>query len=76
MSVSVPILPFQYARQDTTMEVVDLMAHPLASIMGFILYIIGGFRPYGPPSCLNYGQSNLNSTKITNQGSYYAHVCG
>ena len=59
-----PILPFQYARQDTTMEVVDLMAHPLASIMGFILYNIGGCRPYGPPSCLNYGQSNFTQQRL------------
>ena len=27
-------------------------------------YINGGYRPYGPPSCLNYGQSNLTSTKL------------
>ena len=50
--------------KDTTMEVVDLMVHPLASIVGIQLYNIGGCRPYGPPSCLNYGQSNLTSTKL------------
>ena len=40
------------------------MAHPLASIMGILLYNIGGYRPYRPPSCLNYGQSNFTQQRL------------
>ena len=43
--------------RDTTMEVVDLLVHPLASIMAFNCTTFGGCRTYGQPSCLNYGQS-------------------
>ena len=44
---------------DTTLEVVGLMAHPLASIMGNILYIILEVVDLMVhPFCLNYGLSS------------------
>ena len=68
MRVGVPILPFQDARQkNTTMEVVDLMVHPFASIMGTQLYNIGDCRPCGPPSCLNHGKSIINQHRLSNK---------
>ena len=43
------------------------MVHHLASIMGIQLYNIGGCRPYGPPSCLNYGKSFLIQLRLSNK---------
>ena len=57
------------------MEAVDLMVHPLASIMGIQLYNIGGCRPYDPPSFPQLRAIIIYSPKIIIQESYNALVC-
>ena len=68
MKVGVPYSTISRCKtKDITLEVVDLMVHPLASIVGIQLYNFGGCRPYGPPSCLNYGQSSLIQQRLSNK---------